>query len=67
MRQEIPLYHFHAWSDYYGWQHLGATDGYMTYEECYNDNLFHIKDGGRIKWQISKLQDADALKSEVVE
>ncbi len=58
MEKEIKLYHFFAWSNHNGWQHLGLIDGYETYEECHMDNRFHIQgDNKRDKFKIMKLND----------
>ena len=64
LRPPIPRFHFFAWSNHYGWQHLGSTDGYMTYEECYNDNEFYIKHEGRDDWRIMELKDVEQKDGE---
>jgi len=50
----IKLYHFFAWSNSYGWQHLGSTDGYETLEECEKDNQLTIET--RDKCKVMKLE-----------
>ena len=55
MRKEnISLYHFFSFSDYYGWQHLGMVDGYDSIKETKKDQEFNIKDS--TKWKIMKLE-----------
>ena len=54
MKENISLYHFFAWSNHYGWQHLGHSDGYDSYDECYKENKFYINKP-REKWKIMKL------------
>lgn len=53
MTEKIRLYHFFAWSNHYGWQHLGSTDGYETLKELKEDMKFTIE--SRDKYKIMKL------------
>lgn len=66
IQENIKLFHFYAWSDSYGWQHLGCSDGYNSYDECHGSNLFYIRESGndeKLKllngkkkfWKIMKL------------
>jgi hypothetical protein len=59
MQTKIKLYHFFAWGNSRGWQHLGYVDGYSTYTDCYEDNEFYIEK--RDKWKIMKLVDTKDL------
>ena len=62
MQKHIALFHFFRWSEHYGWQHLGATDGYDSYEKCRKDQEFTINNGD--KYKIMKLVSANPPKRE---
>ena len=60
MQENIRLFHFFGWSKLFGWQHLGATDGYNSYDECYEANKELIEN--RDKFKIMKLIETSPFK-----
>jgi len=52
---EIHKFHFFVWSQSYGWQHLGLTDGYETIEELKKGCSYHIEN--RHTYKIMKLHE----------